>query len=860
MLSVSAFEPTQPMPQREHRAIWMSPMLNYTWPYGNINKANAEARKRNLRDDFANLKATGINTVYYHVRSMCDATYKSSYEPYSSSVTDKRGGTPFFDPFEFVIEAGHEAGLEIYAWVNPYRYSTGKEYGATDLDYEKTHPDWLIRQSNQYILNPGIPEVQDRIEAIITEIAENYDIDGMIFDDYFYTSKSPATVDAETYAAYLAAGGTIKDQMAWRRENVNETVRRAREAVKKARPYAVFCMGPAGRISPPNVGDYGLEPGPHGDMNYNELHADPMHWLDEGWLDFLSPQVYWPEMFNALTDWYSIALPKFGRHLYTSVDCSRLTTYKAKEYLRQIDYMRASLRPNENGVVFFDYGAYVNYNETFDGEFQPWGDILSGNVFKHQALQPLQPWRGQYKHVTVSNVRREGNKAVWDAPAGVENHRYAIYAVPVSEKSAFAGSREHLLGVRYTESCDIPAEYSDCKIAVSVYDRYGFEYAPLFEGETAGSVAAPELKYPVSGIQPDDLFDFEWSAVPGRYIVEVSESADFSKLCGMAETPESRIASVNVAGLESGKEYYWRVRVLSPEGCEAVSAPMSFISSRVTVLSPEESEAGLSTTPTIKWSAAGEGASYKLEISVTRKFATAVHSVELSETSYTIPAKTLQTGLEYYVRVTASRGGATSQSAIRTFSTEDVSDYAAPVFVNPSADGVTLYSDNRVEVEPWDGMASVTVQISTSTSFPIRSGTQTITLSNFETGTADLGSIKLSGKLLENGKTYYTRARGNYNLTTSSGAKETEYTPIRSFVYNSAAGVDNVSVSDVEAYVEGDVLYIPDASGYEVYDVTGRRVMSGSGEREVSLSSLSSGAYIIRVFTSNICTLKMVKQ
>lgn len=859
-MPLTAFERTQPVPTREHRAIWMSPMLNYTWPYGSINKANAEARKRNLRSDFARLKSQGINTVYYHVRANCDATYASSYEPYSAAVADGRGGTPFFDPFAFVIEAGHDAGIEVYAWVNPYRYSPGKEYGAGERNYENSHPDWLIRRPTQYILNPGIPEVQDRIEAIITEIAENYDIDGMIFDDYFYTASTPASADAETFAAYRAAGGTIEDQMAWRRENVNETVRRAREAVKKARPYAVFCMGPAGRISPPNVADYGLEPGPHGDMNYTSLHADPLHWLDEGWLDFLSPQVYWPDMFDALTDWYSIALPSFGRHLYTSVDCSRLSKHKAEEYLREIDYMRARLRPNENGVVFFDYGAYVNFSQTFEDEFTPWGEILANNMFYHTTLQPLHYWRGKYSHVTVKNVRRQGNTVEWDAPEGVENHRYAVYAVPAEQKDRFAGDRSCLVSVRYTESCEIPEEFADRVIAVSVYDRYGYEYSPLFEGQTPGTVDAPVVSSPANGSAPDDLFDFEWTAAPGRYIVEVSETADFATLVGMAETDGTKITSTDVASLKDGVQYFWRVRVLSPKGAEAVSAPSSFTSSRVTVTSPYEAEAGVSATPVFKWSAAGEGSEYKLEISVTRNFATIAHSAVVNQTSYAVPAKTLQTGMTYYARVTATRGSASSQSAIRAFSTVDVDNYAAPVFVNPSADGVTLCSDQSVEVEPWDGFGSITVQISKSSSFPVRSGTLTLSLSNFECSTSALGSLKLSGKTLENGTTYYVRACGNYRLTTSSAVKTTEYTPVRTFVYNSEAGVENVTADNAKPYVDGDILYIEGGYAFEICDIAGRMVMTGSNSEQTRLDSLVPGAYIIRVYTPNICTLKMVKQ
>ncbi len=845
-----------PMPQREHRAIWMSPFLSATWPMGAITQQNAAARKRLIRNNFAELKRQGINVVYYHVRANCDAAYASSYEPYASSVAGSRGGTPAIDPFAEVVAAGHEYGIEVYAWVNPYRYSSGGTYGAGERNYENSHPEWLIRQTKQIVLNPGIPEVQDRIEAIITEIATNYDIDGMIFDDYFYTSSTPLTADAETFAAYRAAGGTIKDQAAWRRENVNETVRRARDAVKKARPYAVFSIGPAGRISPPNVTDYGLDPAPYGDMNYDELHADCLHWLDEGWLDFLSPQVYWVNYFKGLVEWYSKALDRFDRHNYTSVDCSRLSDNSADIYLGEIDYMRQNMRPEENGVVFFDYGAYMGYYETYGGERLKWGDILARTAFPTPTLQPLQPWRAKYAPAYVTNLAMSGEELTWTEPEGVENHRYAVYRVPVQEVETFTGQREYLLGVSYAPSYKPEGELTDDSVyAVSVYNRYGYEYAPVFM-QAMKAPSKPVLTAPKG--EAIDLFDFKWEAPAGRYIVEVARDAAFTDVVAMKETTARSIASTDVASLDADGSYYWRVRVLTGGG-EAVSDAAEIQPSRIAFTQPAAGESGVDCrSPKFVWTAAEQGTDYVLEISKGRDFLTIIHRAETQSAEYTMPPMTLSSGITYYARVKGTRNGASSLSPTLVFSTADRSDYEAPAFVTPSADGATLHSNEGITVAPWEGLSTVTVQVSNSTSFPSRSGTTSIPLNDFATSTRPMGEVKLSGKALVDGQTYYTRVRGSYMLIGAAGAKYTEYGPVRSFVYSATAGVEAPGAEADAVRVEGDVLYQGAGCTASVYDVAGRLVLSSSAQ-EVSLAKLPAGCYIIGVRGANNATLKIVR-
>lgn len=847
---------------REHRSIWMSSMLASTWPGAAITESNTASTKRSLDNRMAKLASQGINTVYYHVRAHCDATYNSSYEPYSSAVAGTRGGTPAYDPFGCLVESAHKHGIEVYAWVNPYRYSQGGTYSDSHPgNYGLTHPEWLLSSSEQAILNPALPEVRQRIVDICTEIATNYDIDGMIFDDYFYHSSIGLDADADLYNAYAASvseDGRMT-QAAWRRENVNMMVRDVSAAVKQARPYAVFAIGPAGRISPDDIADYGLTPGPYGDMNYTGLYADPIRWLSEGLLDFLSPQVYWISYFDRLTEWYSVAVPHFGRHLYESVDCSRLSSGKSTEYLRQIDFMRSHVRPNESGVVFFDLGAYLNYGERIDNNFTTWGDILHLKTFPYTALAPLHSWRGTRTEPTVGAISRDGDRLQWTAPEGNVNGRFAVYGLPEGvAKTDFAFQPEYLEGVVYEPAFDVSADPA-MTYGVAVYDRYGRLHAIRFEdcAEMAAGVAPTELAPAAGAGQP--LCDLTWKHEgAARYLVEISESEDFASLAGCAETMTDGISSANVADLRNGKTYWWRVVAYAADHTAAVSAPASFVASALAFTSPAANAADVSFNPSFTWTAAPEGTGYKLEISTTEDFANVKYTVETAETEATVPARTLVSGKKYFARLTATRGNTTATAAILPFATADRTDYAAPALANPASDGLTLHADECIAVEPWEGMTNAYVEIAASESFPVRSRFSA-TLADFETQTKLLGDVRIASKALVAGQTYYVRTRGSYSLQGSTGLKYTGYGPVRSFVYSDESGVFAPETA-ADAYVDAAcTLHMPTACRAEVFDLAGRRVLATPVCTEASLETLPAGCYIIRFSGLNQPSLKWVR-
>ena len=225
--------------KREHRATWMSAYVS-DWPSTAITASNAENLKAVCNNNLDSLQRNNFTTIYYHARTMCDAMYDSKYEPWSSYVSGTRGVTPAFDPLGYIVEHAHERGLEVYAWLNPYRYlnssyNTGWGENGGDKNYENSHPDWLIKWTTDSrtwtILNPALPEVKQRIVDVVLDIIDKYDVDGIVFDDYFYQESLPEEYDADDYAAYTSAGGTLS-QLDWRRENVNDMVRKVYAAIK----------------------------------------------------------------------------------------------------------------------------------------------------------------------------------------------------------------------------------------------------------------------------------------------------------------------------------------------------------------------------------------------------------------------------------------------------------------------------------------------------------------------------------------------------------------------------------------------------------------------------------------------------
>lgn len=860
---------------REHRAMWMSTYLG-SWPTAALN-ANSETSQKNiLNTRLDKLRDQNINILYYHVRSACDAMYESAYEPWSASASGKRGVAPSFDPFAYLIEQAHIRGIEIYAWVNPYRYNTSHNlYGEGELNYENSHPEWLLYGSDEIRINPGIEAVQQRVVDVCKDIVTKYDVDGIVFDDYFYASGTPtgSTGDGDQYSAYKAAGGTLS-QADWRRDNVNQMVRRVGEAIKETKPWVWFGMAPAGVASPPNVTtEYGLPSAPGSDWQYGSIFSDPLNWLKNQYIDYMSPQIYWSTTANykSLSEWWRNAAEMYGRQMYVSTDINNLASDfgygGAEEFIQQTLWVRDLSKQNEAGMVFFDLRNWVNYNEKYDGtSYQTFGDIMKNAVYQYKALTPLRPWNNKRNPMMTSNVKADGTSLTWDA---VEGMRYTVYAVPENITDAeFYCQREYLETVTYVNSYTIPrSKLSGYRWAVSVYDRYGNEYAPLFAGaEQSTSLKAATLVAPINGEAPLALFKFRWTGEGSHYTVEVAEDAAFTNVVGSVESFTTEASSASLKGLVEGKTYYWRVTSDAPNTLGAVSATATFkYAANFDITSPVSGATEVTLTPTITWTAAETGSQYLLEISKDIDFETILYSAETTQPSHTV-ARSLAYYTTYYMRVVASKDGQSVKTGTVEVKTLDPTTVPAPEFVKPAANGVTLYSNDKIEVKPWAGYNKVRVELSKSSSSFASRTSYLADLVDFSCTTVELGddAVKVGSPkaALVDGETYYVRAYGQYACSTSS-AKKTDYTPVMSFVYSAQAGVEGIATDgERKVYVTADDVLMLGAGEAEVavYAITGQLVASVKASGSYSLDTLAAGTYVIKVKNvDGVTTVKFVK-
>lgn len=478
--------------KREVRSVWMATVWALDWP---SSTSSTTAQKNEMVKYLDVLQKNNFNAVYFQVRTMSDAFYKSSYEPWSSYLTGTRGKDPGWDPLAFVVEECHKRGMECHAWVNPYRFSTGSNW-STAQDQALKSAGMLLAYTKSdgkttTILNPGLESVRKRIVDVCKEIISNYDVDGLVFDDYFYPEGIPVTSSAGDYDLWQESGAsmTFGD---WRRNNVNQMVADVYKMVQQQKPYVRFGISPAGAActSAAVAAKHGIDRCPvASDWQYDGIFSDPVAWLEAGTIDYISPQLYWKtnhktNPFGPMTKWWSYVAKHFGRHHYASHSISFLnssnTTGDWEEIGKQVQFSRDYTENEAPGAVFYS-AAYVT------GKKQSgFGEWLQVNKFQNKALTPAIDWKkSDLEKVQVSALSKRAKVLSW---TGVDNVRYSVYAVPESVNVETLDSNipaEYLLGVSYKTTYTMPDDKkSGYNYAVCVLDRYGNEYEPVYYGQS----------------------------------------------------------------------------------------------------------------------------------------------------------------------------------------------------------------------------------------------------------------------------------------------------------------------------------------------------------------------------------------
>lgn len=362
-LVTPAFAAGTPSASEEMRGVWVSSVYNLDYPSSPT--TDPDKLKAEADEILDNCVKWGLNAVFLQVRPSGDALYKSDLFPWSKYLAGSVGTAPQdgFDPLEYWVEAAHKRGLELHAWINPYRITRSKDTEWNSLPSThpaKMNPDWVVKYSDgNYYFNPGIPEVRDLVTRGAVEIVQNYDVDGLHMDDYFY----PGTDfnDAATYQKYGSSFSNIAD---FRRDSVNQLITQLDTAVHNIDPDIQFGISPSGIWANKSTDPRGSNT--NGSEHYVSSYADSLYWIENGLVDYIIPQIYWEighklADFATLADWWNDAVAGSDVHLYIGMGAYRCADNPTGVWTTT-DPLFDSLayledKDNVGGCVFFRYGS-----------------------------------------------------------------------------------------------------------------------------------------------------------------------------------------------------------------------------------------------------------------------------------------------------------------------------------------------------------------------------------------------------------------------------------------------------------------------------------------------------------------------
>lgn len=418
-----------PRLEREFRAAWIATVANIDWP--TKPGLSVEQLKSEMRSLLAVSEKLKLNALVFQVRPACDAMYASPLEPWSVFLTGKEGQAPpdGFDPLRFVIEEAHARGIQVHAWFNPYRASHSKSRKShADNHVSNTMPSAVVQYGEYDWLDPGDAAAEEHSLSVITDVVRRYDVDGVHFDDYFYpypikrkdkegkdTDEDIPFPDDRSWEKYQSS--VVEDQQLsrddWRRENVNRLIRRVGEVTRREKPWVLFGVSPFGIWRPGHPAEIkGFDP-------YASLYADSKLWLQEGWVDYFTPQLYWSiesegQSYPTLMNWWA-QQNTLSRGLWPGLFTSKIQRegekgFEADQIVRQVELTQQS--SGAGGNVHFSIKALSkNYGGITDALTEgPYAEpaLLPIGALREAGPKPAQPhakWTGD----TLTLAPADGN-------------------------------------------------------------------------------------------------------------------------------------------------------------------------------------------------------------------------------------------------------------------------------------------------------------------------------------------------------------------------------------------------------------------------------------------------------------------
>jgi uncharacterized lipoprotein YddW (UPF0748 family) len=451
----SGAEITPAFPKRDMRGAWISTVANIDWPSSRT--AAPSVQMAELKTMLDTLASSGINSVFFQVRPESDALYASTIEPWSYYLTGQQGVAPStaFDPLSFIVTEAHARGMELHAWVNPYRAKQGTPTLAAN-HVATLHPDWTFVSGAATFLNPGLPSVRNHVVNVVADIASRYDIDGIHFDDYFYPYAGMGTQDATTYTNNNPTNLGLAD---WRRNNVNQLVTLVYDKIQQINTQQKKSIRFG--ISPFGIWKSGTPAGITGLSSFSDIYCDPIAWLQAGKVDYLAPQLYWPfgggQDYAALSAWWDDQLANYGRHLYPGLGLYRLVdgNWPASTIQAQIDENRKAANEAALGQIFFTTNDLTGNDKNIK-------TLLQQNQYKYKALPPAMYWKDNICPVTPSNLTYQNNKLRWNKSAAAADgdlaKKYVVYKFnSTAEVSSNAQDGTKIIGITTDTSFSVSA-------------------------------------------------------------------------------------------------------------------------------------------------------------------------------------------------------------------------------------------------------------------------------------------------------------------------------------------------------------------------------------------------------------------
>ena len=469
------------LPKREFRGAWLQ-VINGA--YMGLPPGAMQAR---LLAQLDSLQAMKVNAVLFQVRPEADALYRSALEPWSRFLTGRQGQAPApeWDPLAFMVRECHRRGMELHAWMNPYRAQLNRRVPLAEGHVARRHPEWFVAYGNQLYFDPGLPESRRHILAVVRDVLARYDVDGIHLDDYFY----PYPVAGEAFAddaSFARYGQGFAGRAAWRRENVNLLVKELHACIRAEKPWVKFGIAPFGIWR--NAGSDPSGSATRGLQNYDDLYADVLEWVRRGWVDYLIPQLYW-EIGHAAAD-YAVLLPWWaehaaGRPLFIGQDVARTVRAADPSDARRhqlgakLALQRAT--PGVEGMCYWS-GFVLCANEGQSAA------ALAGRYHRAPALQPRFPFIDGDAPRRVRKVRKagtpDGAALFWASPKGEgwrdEAAQYVVYRA-ARRRHLDTGDPAQIAGITRHPFLLLPARRLGRRewYAVTALDRLGNESRPV---------------------------------------------------------------------------------------------------------------------------------------------------------------------------------------------------------------------------------------------------------------------------------------------------------------------------------------------------------------------------------------------